>query len=269
VTDRCHLYFLEEDMLVRNPLIASIFCLVAVQTIFALPPVNDLLKSLEEIQKQTTDVKANVTLTQQKTNQGVKIIQVLYYRRDSDRSFLIVMEAPESDKGNGYLRVADNFWMYRRNTRTFQHINRDESIAGSDAKGQDFEERSVTELYQPALDKDSKEVVSEEKLGQIAVYKFEVKNKVKDVSYPKKIFWVRTDNKLLLKEESYSSSNTLMQTAYYRKYTIINGKYVPVEQLFIDEFEKGNKTKVDLSNISDAKLDDNIFTKAYLENLSK
>jgi isochorismate synthase EntC len=239
------------------------------QSIFALPAANDLLKKIDEVQKQTTDVKANVSLTQQKANQGVKTLEVLYYRRDSDRSFLIVMEAPESDKGNGYLRVADNFWMYRRNTRTFQHINRDESIGGSDAKGQDFEERSVTELYQPALDKDNKEKLSEEKLGQIAVYKFEVTNKVKDVSYPKKVYWVRTDNGLVLKEESYSSSNTLMQTAYYLKYTTLHGKYVPVEQLFIDEFEKGNKTKVVLSNIADDKLDDKIFTKAYLENLSK
>ncbi len=43
---------------------------------------------------------------------------------------LIVMSAPEAEKGNGYLRMGDNLWMYRRNTRTFQHINRDESIGG-------------------------------------------------------------------------------------------------------------------------------------------
>jgi hypothetical protein len=44
---------------------------------------------------------------------------------------------------------------------------------------------------------------------------------------------------------------------------------VPVQQLFIDEFEKGNKTIVEISGIITEKLGDAIFTKAYLENLSK
>ena len=60
-----------------------------------------------------------------------------------------------------------------------------------------------------------------------------------------------------------------MQTAYYIKYAEVNKKFVPVKQMFIDEFEKGNKTVVEIANISTQKLDDAMFTKAYLENLSK
>ncbi len=237
--------------------------------VLAAPTIGELLQKIEASHKMTSDVKANVTLTQQKTGQGIKQFDVLYYRRDADDSYLIIMTAPESEKGNGYLRVEDNFWMYRTNTRTFQHINRDESIAGSNAKGEDFERRPLNELYEAAKDSSGKETVTEEKLGQIPVYKFDVKAKVKDVDYPKKRFWVRTDNALLLKEEDYSSSGTLMQTAYDLKYTTVNGKFIPVTQMFIDEFEKGNKTKVEISGISTEKLDDKIFTKAYLENLSK
>ena len=101
------------------------------------------------------------------------------------------------------------------------------------------------------------------------VYKLVVKAKISDVDYPKKVYWVRKDNYLILKEESYSLSGTLMQTAYFLKYTIIDGRYVPVKHLYIDEFEKGNKTIVDISDLSTRALDDAIFTKAYLENLSK
>jgi len=243
--------------------------LTMVPFLYAQPTVETLLEKIEANHKMTTDIKANVTLTQQKSNQGVKQFDVLYYRRDADNSYLIVMTGPEAEKGNGYLRVDDNFWMYRRNTRTFQHINRDESIAGSNAKGEDFERRAVTEMYEGVKDAMGKEVVTQEKLGQIQVYKFEVKAKVNDVDYPKKIFWIRVDNALLLKEEDYSLSGTHMQTAYYLKYTTVNGKYIPVNQMFVDEFEKGNKTKVEISGISTEKLDNSIFTKAYLENLSK
>jgi outer membrane lipoprotein-sorting protein len=235
----------------------------------AQPTVQELLVKIEATHKLTTDIKANVTLTQQKASQGMKQFDVLYYRRDSDDSYLIVMTGPESEKGNGYLRMADNFWMYRKNTRTFQHINRDESIAGSNAKGEDFERRPVTELYEGVKDSLGKESVKEEKLGQIPVYKFEVKAKVSDVDYPRKKLWVRTDNSLLLKEEDYSSSGTLMQTSYFLKYTTVSGKYIPVDQMFVDEFEKGNKTQVKITGIVMEKLDDRIFTKAYLENLSK
>ena len=231
--------------------------------------VTRILKNIDEIYSLKSDATANVVVTQQKVNQGTKVIGMQYYRRDSSKSFLIVMTAPENEKGNGYLRVADNFWMYRRNTRTFQHINRNESIGGTDAHGDDFEDRKMMELYSPVTDASGQELCNEEKLGQIPVYKFEVKAKVNDVTYPRKIYWVRKDNHLILKEESYSLSGTLMQTAYYLKYTIIDGQYAAVKMLFLDEFEKGNKTVVEISNISTQKLSDALFTKAYLENLSK
>lgn len=231
--------------------------------------VDEILRFMENNYSMKSDIKANVVFTQQKVRQGAKRMEMVYYRRDSDDAFLIVMTGPESEKGNGYLRMGDNFWMYRRNTRTFQHINRDESIGGSDARGDDFENRKLTELYGPALDSAGAEKISEEMLGQIPVYRFEVKAKVNDIDYPKKIYWVRKDNFLLLKEQAFSLSGTHMQTAYYLNYATIDGRYVPVKQMFVDEFEKGNKTIVELSGISTGKLDDAIFTKAYLENLSK
>jgi outer membrane lipoprotein-sorting protein len=246
-----------------------IFITATVKEISAEPPIIDLMKAIEKQEEMTTDIRAKVELTQQKVDQGVKKIESIFYRRDSDDSFLIVMVAPESDKGNGYLRVGENFWMYRRNTRTFQHVNRDENIGGSNARGQDFEKRKFTELYEPAKSKDGKSTIKEEMLGQIPVYKFEVTAKVTDVDYPKKTYWVRKDNYLPLKEQSYSSSGTLMATAYYRKYTIVNERYVAIERLYIDEFEKGNKTLMEISGISTEKLDNYLFTKPYLENLSK
>lgn len=241
----------------------------ALCNIFAESKVMPVMKVLENITHLKTDAKADVRITQQKAEQGTKVIGMTYYRRDSDNSFLIAMTSPENERGNGYLRVGDNFWMYRKNTRTFQHINRDESIAGTDAKGDDFEEWKLTERYEPATDKDGKEIFSEDMLGKVPVYRFELKAKVRDVDYPKKIYWTRRDNNLLLKEESYSLSGSFMQTAYYLKYTMIDGRYIPIKQMFIDEFEKGNKTIVDISNISTGKLEDKLFTKAYLENLSK
>lgn len=228
-----------------------------------------ILKAIDATYKLKKDLKADVLLTQQRAGQGTKIIDMAYFRRDSDDAFLIVMNSPENEKGNGYLRVGDNFWMYRKNTRTFQHVNRDESIAGTDARGDDFETRKLEELYAPAAGPDGAEIFAEETLGKVPVYRFELKAKVSDVDYPRQVYWTRRDNSLLLKQESYSGSGTLMQTAYFLKFTEVEGRYVPVKQLFIDEFEKGNRTIVEISSIVPGKLADSIFTKPYLENLSK
>lgn len=236
------------------------------------PSVDSAQAILLRIEKNTSlkeDVTAKVTLVQQKASQGVKTIEMQFFRRDADKSFLIVMTAPPAEKGNGYLRVDDHFWMYRRNTRSFQHVNRDENIGGTQAQGDDFEDRKLTEMYKPETDSSGRAALAEEMLGAIAVYKLTVTAKAKDVDYPRKIYWARKDNGLLLKEQSFALSGALMQTSYFLKYTPIGDSFVPVEQIFIDEFEKGNKTKMNLTQIELKPLSKHLFTKAYLENLSQ
>lgn len=231
--------------------------------------VSEIMKTIDDQMEIGSDFTAKVSLTQQKVNQGTKVMEMIYYRRDSDDSFLILMTEPEVEKGNGYLKFEDNFWMYRRNTRTFQHISRDESIGGSDASADDFEKRKLTELYKPETDKKGNDVYVEEMLGKIPVYRFKLLAKVDDVKYPTVVYWVRKDNSLPLKEQSFSLSGTLMETSYFLKYTTINDKYIFIKGLFVDEFENQNKTMAEISGISTQKIDDSIFTKAYFENISK
>jgi outer membrane lipoprotein-sorting protein len=247
----------------------AVLALVLFGAVCAETDVTTILKKIEYNLTINTDARAKVTITQQKAGEGTKNMEALWYRRDRDNAYLIVMLAPQSDKGVGYLRVDDNFWMYRPNTRTFQHVNRDESIGGSNAHGENFENRKLTELYGGIKTASGKDSISEKMLGQIPVYVFPLKAKVNDVDYPRKNYYVRKDNNLLLKEESYSSSGTLMLTTYYLKYTQLLGRYVAIKEMYIDEFEKGNKTAVEISGIATDKLDNSIFTKAYLENLSK
>lgn len=231
--------------------------------------VSEILLVMEDREEIGSDLTAKVTLIQERVKQGVRDTVYLYYRRDSDDSFMMTALSPEREKGNGYLRVDDNMWWYRRNTRTFQHISRNDRIGDTDVSAESFENRKLTELYAPVTDDQGKEIYSEETLGKIPVYKFEVKAIVKDVSYPKHVYWVRKDNYLLLKQDSYSLSGTLMETQYFIKYTSIEGKYFPLKFIVVDQFEKGNKTIIDISGISLKKVDDSKFTKAYLENLSK
>lgn len=236
---------------------------------WALPPVTEILTRLDELQRINSDMSAQVKLTQQKVGQGIKEFSILFYRRDSDDAFLMIMTAPASDAGNGYLRDGDNFWMYRQNTRTFQHINRDDDIEGTDYHSGDFESRKTADLYKPSLDAAGHELISQETLGNIPAYKFEIVAKVNDVTYPKQVYWVRQDNYLPLKVQSYSLSGTLMNTSYFIKYTTVQGHYVCIKSMSVDEFEVGNKTIMEITGIAFNPVPDSYFTKAYLESLSR
>jgi len=178
------------------------------------------------------------------------------------------MTAPESEKGNGYLKADDHFWMYRRNTRTFQHISRDESIAGSDANTSDFETPKYELQYKGKKDSDNEDIIQTVNLGKIPAYKIDVSSDLPNVAYPNLTIWVRQDNLLPLKIQNKSYSNSLISTQYFLKYSKINDKFIAIKQMVIDNFEKGNKTVWEITDITFSPIDNHIFTKAYLENLS-
>ncbi len=230
---------------------------------------DQVLKKLDELQTLQEDVSALVEIVEQDSEQGTKVMESQFYGRNLQDLFLMVLTRPESEKGNGYLKVGGNFWMYRRNTRTFQHINRDENIAGSDANAGDFETSKYLEQYRVSKNQEGKEIIGAEMLGKIPVYRLDLIAKVPDVDYPRKTLWVRQDNFLPLKEQSFALSGTLMYTHYYLGYTVVKGRYVAIKHLVVDEIEKGNKTMWEIKSIQYGPIDNKVFTKAYLENLSK
>ncbi len=258
---------------VVKSLIASLVILAAGRELAQAqqPTGMDILKKMEAIEFIETDGTLKMSFTVQRKDKSVKIMEAVFYRRDADDAFLMVMTGPDTEKGNGYLRVGDNMWMYRRNSRTFQKMSRYQSIAGTQMNAADFEKRKYSELFQPLADANGKELLTEETLGQakIPVYRLEVKALVKDLAYPKVIYFVEKETFLLMKAESYSSSGDLMMSAYFPKYHEVNGKFLPAKILVVDEFDKGNKTMTELSGVSLQPITDDVFNKAYLESLSK
>jgi len=162
-------------------------------------------------------------------------------------------------------------WLYKRATRTFTHIGRDEKIGGSNTTAGDMETRKFRELYKPSTDSSGKEILSEETLGsaKIPVYRMEVIAQVNDVKYPKLVMWITRDKFLELKRESYSLSGTLMETDLFTNYKEVEGRFVPLLQKFTDEVEKGRTSLLEITGLSFAAVDNYKFDKSYLESLSK
>ncbi len=253
----------------RMKLAAALLLLAPVA--WAAPTVQQIIDYVDTTYEIRSDMTAQARITTRDPEQGTKVIQSVLYRRDRDDAFLIVIADPETDRGNGYLRVGDNMWMYRRSTRTFTHIGRDEKIGGSNASAGDFETRKFRELYAPALDGAGREIITEETIGggKIPVYRIEVAARVNDVKYPRLVMWLTRDKYLELKRESYGLSGTLMETDLFTSYKEVDGRYVPLLEKFTDEVEKGRTSLLEITGISFTRVDDYRFDKSYLESLSK
>ena len=111
--------------------------------------VSEVLAELEKRLEIGSDLTAKVTLTQERVRQGVRELELIYYRRDADDAFMLVFISPDREKGNGYLRVEDNLWMYRRNTRTFQHLSRGDRVGDTEVSAEAFEKRKLDGVVWP------------------------------------------------------------------------------------------------------------------------
>jgi hypothetical protein len=245
--------------------------ILATGALWASPSIQEIIDYYDTNYQLRSDMTAEARITTKDPEQGTKVIESVLYRRDRDDAFLIVLAEPETERGNGYLRVGDNMWLYRRTTRTFTHIGRDEKIGGSNTTAGDLETRKFKELYKPSLDSSGKEILSLDTIGsaKIPVYRLEVVAQVNDVKYPKLVMWVTRDKYLELKRESYSLSGTLMETDLFTNYKDVDGRFVPLLQKFTDEVEKGRTSLLEIRGIAFSKVDDYKFDKSYLESLSK
>ena len=226
--------------------------------------VEAILKSMDlRMNFEDTDYSAIMSMIIEDPEKGeVSKRSVQQFRRDSEDKFLMLILEPEDRKGQGYLRVDDNMWMYDPVSRKFSHTSLKEQFESSDARHSDFRRSTTAEDYQVAGS-------TEGKLGKYNVYILELEAKHDEVTYPYMKVWVTTSNHLVLKREEYSLTRRLMRTSLFPKYAKIGDQFVATQIIFIDELVEGKKTQITLSDISVEKLPDYVFTKAYVERVNQ
>ena len=134
-----------------------------------------------------------------------------------------------------------------------------EAISDSKAQNDDFKRGETIDDYDIVKTSDSM-------LGKIPVWVIDLKAKRNDVSYDQVRLYVRKDISIVLKQEYLSLTGRLMRTMLYPKYVeIAKGKYFPSQMLIVDEINQGEKSQINMSEISIQTLPDKVFTKAFLE----
>ena len=224
---------------------------------------NKILTRIDELGDfEKGDFSAEVTVVSQKPGKDDSTIVVRYFRRDIEDKFTMVILKPEIQKGQGYFCAGDDLWFYDPESRKFAYSSLKESFQDSDAQNSDFSASSLAKDYTVSES-------SSAKLGSFDVYVATLVAKDNKVAVAKRKIWIRQDNYLVLKEEHYSVSDRLMRTIAYPKYQTVDGKFVPLSMLIVDNLKVGEKTQLTFASPSVTKLPDNVFNKDYLERVNK
>lgn len=231
----------------------------------ALEP-NDAQALLERIDELSTfadrDFASLVTIITEDPSNGVTRQQVQLFRRDREGKFLMLVQAPSTMRGQGYLRVDDNLWFYDPESRRFTRTSMKEQFSESDARNSDFETSSYAQDYRVTA-------VSDGRLGRHDVYILDLAATSSAVTYAGGRIWVTREPTLPLKVENYSETGRLMRTSLFPSYTSVGGTYIASSMIFVDELVEGKKTRIDLADISVEPLPDSVFTRAYVERVSR
>lgn len=221
---------------------------------------------LEKIDAQSrfddTDFSAVLTLIVEDPEAGIEKMVVRQFRRDDGERFLLLIQEPVTQRGQGYLLEGDNLWFYDPSSRQFAHTSLKETFQDSDVRNADFSSFSYASSYEI-------EGYLEGVLGSYQVYIINLKAVDDTVPFPYATLWVTKDSNLVLKVEEYSLNRRLMRSSLFPKYTKVGNSIIPVQMIFVDELVEGKKTQVSLSEISVTKIPDHVFTKAYLERVNR
>lgn len=230
---------------------------------------DELVKIVDERQRNSGDYKSLVFVKETEKNKEPRLFQALVYRRDDDDKFMILFTKPKEEAGKAYLKIDKNLWNFDPSTGKWERRTEREKLAGTNSRRSDFDESRLTIEYTSKFE-------GSDKLGTFKVHKIKLTAKEGvDVAYPILKLWIDQAENNILKREEYSLSGKLMRSSFYpkwqKKFSKSKGAdvWIPEEIRIFDELEKGNNTIVQIKETVLDKLEENIFTKAWIESKSK
>lgn len=247
-------------------IVAAAIMIVAVGQSAVALTVNEaqaILTDLDDARNfEDSDFASVMRFTSEDPEEGVEQQVVQQFRRDGEDKFLMLIQQPTVQLGQGYLRVEDGLWFYDPESRQFTYTSLEEQFSGTDARNSDFGASSYADDYRVTA-------VEEGTLGSYQVYILDLEATSNEVTYPTERIWVTRDLYLPLKIESYSDAGRLLRTSLFPSYARAGDNYIATRMIFVDELIEGRRTQIELSEISLSDIPDNVFSKAYVERVNR
>ncbi len=216
-----------------------------------------------------SDFAGQYTIVQDKPGQGRTTTIAAIFRRDSEDTYVIVIQEPSVNKGQGYLKQGRTLWFYDPESKRFNSTASTDRFQNSNARNSDFTQSTLAQDY---------DVVSgtEVKLGAYDCWLLELEANNTEVTYPKMKIWISKDG-LVRMTEDYSLSGQHLRTTAIPDYYKIDDTYVPKRLLFVDQLRGANingkfqneRTQITIGSPSFDPLPNSVFSKSFLESVNR
>jgi len=258
---------------VFGSVLAAGYILAAPQHAFAAAVTKDemtgMLKTIDVRQRNSGDWKSVVYMESHERDKTDTVYEMLVFRRDADQKLMFLFTKPKAETGKGYLRLDKNLWMYDPKVGKWERRTERERIGGTDSRREDFDQSDLAGQYDP-------QDLGTEKLGAFSArhLKLTVKPNV-DVAFPLTQLWIDEASGNILKRQDFALSGRLMRTDYYPQWMKVFSEskgadvWYPKKMYFYDEVDKANSTIIQIQQIDLHPLEENLFTKAWLESKSR
>ncbi len=254
------------------------FCLILVLSASIFAVTDSEARTLLKMAEANTaffesDFTAQCIVVQDKPGEDKSETRATLHRRDKTSKWTILINAPEKDKGKGYLQSDETVWFYDPADGRFTFTSARDTFQGTNANTSDFAPQYYARNYKI-------EKHSEVKLGSYDCVLVELTASVKNVEYPKMRLWISKNDGFVRKREDYSLSGKKLRTLAIPSYQSVSlgseKRSVPVNMVIQDELRgkkiggkmQNERTTIVLSSPSFSKLDDSVYTKPYLELMS-
>ncbi len=262
--------------MIHRPAAASALAIAIVLILTAPLPAQSSSEALDRLRRADanwsyleTDFSAEYTIVQETPGEGSTTTVAAVFRRDREDIYTIIILEPPVDRGQGYIKQGDTLWLYDAASGRFSRTSSRERFQNSNARNSDFTRSTLAEDYDILS-------VTPTTLGRFDAYLYELESDLDGVTYPYMKVWI-TDDGRILKTEDYSLSRRLLRVTAVPSYRTVNDKAIPEQVYMIDMLEgaevdgefRNERTIVTVSRPSFDPVADSVFTRAFLERMSR
>jgi outer membrane lipoprotein-sorting protein len=192
---------------------------------------------------------------------GTRTVRSRSWIEGTHQSFTEFLE-PARERGTKMLKEGDQLWTYSPSTdriiKISGHLLR-QAVMGSDLSYEDLlEDPKLSQLYQAAT-------TGEDSVLGRPCWVLDLTSRGRDIAYDRRRVWVDRERSVLLREERFAKSGTLLKTTEVREVKQVQGRWIANHVVFRDILKDGQGTEFLLEAIDfDVKIPAHIFSKASL-----
>jgi len=192
---------------------------------------------------------------------GTRTVRSRSWIEGTRRSFTEFL-APARERGTKMLKLENQLWTYTPNTdriiKISGHLLR-QAVMGSDLSYEDLlEDPELSALYQA-------ETTGVDTLLGRSCWILELVSGDRDIAYHTRRVWVDQERSVMLREERFAKSGTLLKTTEVREVRQVEGRWIAHQVVFRDMLKEGDGTEFLLENIDfDVEIPPHVFSKASL-----